>query len=148
MLPALAAATALLPTDKARYLMGVSDPIGLVESVALGVDMFDCVLPTRLARHGTVLTSQGRVNMRNAKHVRSDEPIDAACGCAVCARHTRGYLRHLLSVKEPTAGRLLSLHNLTWTLDLMAAIRTAVAAGTFDELRRSVNDVWAGDGTR
>ncbi|MGI8791800.1 MAG: tRNA guanosine(34) transglycosylase Tgt [Acidimicrobiales bacterium] len=142
MLPALDAAVELLPHDCPRYLMGVGDPIGLVEGVARGIDMFDCVLPTRLARHGTMLTSQGRVNLKNAVHARDSGPLDAACDCQVCGRWSRAYLRHLLQVNEPTALRLLSWHNLAWTLGLMDSIRAAVAAGTLNGLRRDLRAVW------
>ena len=88
MLPALAAALAELPADRPRYLMGVGDPASLVEAVALGVDQFDCVLQTRLGRHGTALTGGGRLHAQNARHARSDEPVDPDCGCEVCARHS------------------------------------------------------------
>lgn len=142
MLPALAAAIEHLPDDRPRYLMGVGDPASLVEAVALGVDQFDCVMQTRLGRHATAMTGEGRLQLRNARHARSDEPIDATCPCAVCARHSRGYLRHLFQVNEPTAQRLVSWHNIAWTLDLMARMRTAIESGTFDPLRRSVLEVW------
>jgi queuine tRNA-ribosyltransferase len=142
MLPALAAALACLPDDRPRYLMGVGDPASLVEAVALGVDQFDCVMQTRLGRHGTALTSTGKLHLKNAIHVRSDEPIDAECGCDVCARHSRGYVRHLFQVGEPTASRLLSLHNVAWTLRLMERMREAIAAGTFAALRAEVLTVW------
>jgi queuine tRNA-ribosyltransferase len=142
MLAALAATVDELPADQPRYLMGVGDPASLVDAIALGVDQFDCVLPTRLGRHGTALTSGGRLNLRNARHTASDEPIDPTCTCAVCARHTRGYLRHLFQTAEPTASRLLTLHNLAWTLSLLDAIRAAIAAGTFDALRAQVLGVW------
>jgi queuine tRNA-ribosyltransferase len=144
MLPALAAVIAHLPVDRPRYLMGVGDPASLVEAVALGVDQFDCVMQTRLGRHGTALTSTGKLHVKNARHGRSDEPIDTACACEVCARHTRGYIRHLFQVGEPTASRLLSLHNVSWTLQLMASMRTAIEAGTFAALRAQVLDVWGG----
>jgi queuine tRNA-ribosyltransferase len=142
MLPALAAALEQLPTDRPRYLMGVGDPASLVEAVALGVDQFDCVMQTRLGRHGTALTSTGRFQAKAARNADLDEPLDLQCPCEVCARHTRGYLRHLLQVGEPTASRLLSIHNVAWTIDLMGRMRSAIAAGTFDALRRSVLDVW------
>ena len=90
MLPALAAALAHLPADRPRYLMGVGDPASLVEAVALGVDQFDCVMQTRLGRHGVALTGEGRLQLKNARHARSDEPVDASCSCPVCARHSRG----------------------------------------------------------
>jgi queuine tRNA-ribosyltransferase len=142
MLPALAAAIEHLPQDRPRYLMGVGDPASLVEAVALGVDQFDCVMQTRLGRHGTALTSAGKLHVKNAVHALSDEPIDPTCACEVCTRHSRGYVRHLFQTGEPTAARLLSLHNVSWTLQLMVRIRDALASGTFDRFRRSVVDVW------
>jgi queuine tRNA-ribosyltransferase len=142
MLPALAAAIEHLPADRPRYLMGVGDPASLVESIALGVDQFDCVMQTRLGRHGTALTSTGKLQLKNAVHALSEEPIDATCSCDVCARHSRGYLRHLLQVGEPTASRLISIHNVAWTLDLMARCRAAIEAGSFDALRGQVLAVW------
>jgi queuine tRNA-ribosyltransferase len=145
MLPALAATLDELPVDQPRYLMGVGDPVSLVEAVGLGVDQFDCVLQTRLGRHGTALTSGGRVNLRNATHRTSDDPIDAGCACPVCARHSRGYLRHLLSVGEPSASRLVSMHNLAWTYRLMDTMREAIAVENFSGLRAEILAVW---GTR
>jgi queuine tRNA-ribosyltransferase len=142
MLPALAAAIAALPADQPRYLMGVGDPASMIEAIALGVDQFDCVLQTRLGRHGTALTSSGRVNLKRAEFADSDEPIDAACDCMPCARHTRGYLRHLFQVYEPSASRLVSWHNLAWTLALMQRARSAIIAGTFAQLRRDVLAAW------
>jgi queuine tRNA-ribosyltransferase len=142
MLPALEAVTELLPTDRPRYLMGVGDPVGFVESIARGVDLFDCVMPTRAARHGTILTDAGRLNLRNAEHARSSGPLDPACSCPVCGRWSRAYLRHLLRVQEPTAGRLLTIHNVHWCLELMRRARAAIATGRFDELRREVVATW------
>jgi len=142
MLPALAAALAHLPADRPRYLMGVGDPASLVEAVALGVDQFDCVMQTRLGRHGVALTGAGRLQVKNARHARSDQPVDPACGCQVCARHSLGYLRHLFQVGEPTAGRLLSWHNLAWTLALMDRCRDAIAAGTLARLRGEILAIW------
>ncbi len=143
MLPALAAALAELPTDQPRYLMGVGDPASLVEAVALGVDQFDCVMQTRLGRHGTALTSTGRFQAKAARNAELDEPLDADCSCDVCARHSRGYIRHLLQVGEPTASRLLSIHNVAWTIQLMDRMRAAIVAGNFDRLRRDILAVWA-----
>jgi len=143
MLPALDVTTAQLPADLPRYLMGVGDPLGFVEGIARGVDMFDCVLATRLARHGTILTSGGRLNLRNATHARSRAPLDEACSCEVCGRWSRGYLRHLLMVQEPTAPRLLTLHNVHWCLDLMRRAREAIRGGRFDALRGEVAEVWS-----
>jgi queuine tRNA-ribosyltransferase len=142
MLPALAAALEHLPADRPRYLMGVGDPASMIEAVALGVDQFDCVLQTRLGRHGTALTSAGKVQVRNARHADADDPIDAACSCDVCTRHSRGYLRHLFQVGEPTAARLLTLHNLAWTFRLVERVHGAIERGTFDALRREVVAVW------
>ena len=142
MLPALAAALEHLPVNQPRYLMGVGDPASLVEAVGLGIDQFDCVLQTRLGRHGTALTSQGKLHLKNAASARADEPIDATCACEVCQRHSRGYLRHLIQVGEPTAARLVSLHNIAWTLNLMAGMREAIRAGTFIEFKARILAVW------
>jgi queuine tRNA-ribosyltransferase len=142
MLPALAAALEQLPSDQPRYLMGVGDPASMIEAIALGVDQFDCVMQTRLGRHGTALTSTGRVNLKRAEFIESDDAIDAACGCGVCSRHSRGYIRHLFQVGEPTASRLVSLHNLAWTIQLMERARSSIVAGTFAQLRREVLAVW------
>jgi queuine tRNA-ribosyltransferase len=144
MLDALAAALDELPGDRPRYLMGVGDPLGLVEAVGLGVDMFDCVLPTRLARHGSVLTGGGRLQLRNAVYGTDDQALDPDCGCRVCARYSRAYLRHLLVVGEPTALRLLSLHNLAWTFEFMARCRAAVASGALAAFRTEVEAGWGG----
>ena len=146
MLPALEAAVAELPDDRPRYLMGVGDPLALVDGVARGVDQFDCVLPTRLGRHGTALTHGGRLSLRRADLAEDDGALDPACGCAVCRRWSRAYLRHLLMVDEPVAGRLLTLHNLAWILGLMDRIRDAVAAGTLAALRDEIAAVWAPTG--
>ncbi|MEJ7800610.1 MAG: tRNA guanosine(34) transglycosylase Tgt [Ilumatobacter sp.] len=142
MLPALAAAIEHLPIDRPRYLMGVGDPASLVEAVNLGVDQFDCVLQTRLGRHGTALTGRGRLNVKRREFALSDAPIDDGCGCMVCERHTLGYLRHLFKVGEPTASRLVSLHNVAWTIALMDRMRAAIIAGTFAPLRAEILDVW------
>ena len=142
LLPALAAALAQLPDDRPRYLMGVGDPMALVDAVALGVDQFDCVLPTRLGRHGTVLTSAGCLSLRRAAHRDDGGPLDPTCACSVCARWSRAYLRHLLVVDEPLAERLVTTHNLAWVLALMDRIRGAVADGTLGALRAEVAAVW------
>jgi queuine tRNA-ribosyltransferase len=142
MLPALAATVDALPRDRPRYLMGVGDPVALVEGAALGVDMFDCVLPTRLARHGTAMTGAGRYQLKGARFALDEGPIDETCGCPVCARYSRAYLRHLLMVGEPTGGRLLSLHNLAWLLALMDQIRGAIASGTLMSVRAEVAEAW------
>jgi queuine tRNA-ribosyltransferase len=143
MLPALAAAIEHLPPDRPRYLMGVGDPASLVEAVALGVDQFDCVMQTRLGRHGTALTSTGRFQAKAARNAELDEPLDHDCPCDVCARHSRGYIRHLLQVGEPTAARLLSIHNVAWTIDLMDRLREAIVTGRLASFRSSVLEVWS-----
>jgi queuine tRNA-ribosyltransferase len=110
----------------------------MLESIALGIDLFDCVLPTRFARHGTILTSTGRYNLKRAENAAADEPLDASCPCPVCKRYSRAYLRHLLVVDEPTAPRLLTLHNVAWTFDLVAQARAAIVAGTLVDLRSRI----------
>jgi queuine tRNA-ribosyltransferase len=142
MMPALEAALGPLPADRPRYFMGLGDPLGMVDAVARGIDMFDCVLPTRLARHGTMLTSQGRLNLRNRRYADDAGPVDPDCGCPTCARWSRGYLRHLLSVAEPTAPRLLTLHNMTWTFGLVDRIRAAIGTGTLAGLRAELAERW------
>ncbi len=143
MLPALAAAIAHLPADRPRYLMGLGDPVGIVESIALGVDLFDCVLPTRLGRHGTLLTSEGRLNIKNRRFADDAGPVDPACACRVCGRYSRAYLRHLANVNEPTAARLATLHNLAWTLALTDRARTAISNGSLDTLRAEISATYA-----
>jgi queuine tRNA-ribosyltransferase len=122
--------------------MGVGDPVGLVEGIARGVDLFDCVLPTRLGRHGTVLTTAGRLNLRNRRFATDDAPLDPDCTCAVCTRHSRGYLRHLLKNEEPTGPRLLTLHNLAWLLTLVRAAGEAVREGRLAALVEQVRASW------
>ncbi len=142
MLPALEAAIAHLPADRPRYLMGVGDPVGIVEAIARGVDLFDCVLPTRLGRHGTVLSTGGRFNITNGRFARTDEPLDPDCTCRVCARYSKAYVRHLFNVHEPTGPRLATLHNLAFVLGLADRAREAVVAGTVDALRAAVAAVY------
>jgi queuine tRNA-ribosyltransferase len=144
MVPAIAAAVSRLPSDRARYLMGVGDPAGIIEGVANGVDLFDCVLPTRLARHGTLLTSEGRLNLRNARFARDDGPLDPLDPCPLVERYSRGYVRHLFQVHEITAMRLATLHNLWWLLRLVQRMRLAIVDGTLDRLRRDLLQAWGG----
>ena len=145
MLPALAAALADLPADQPRYLMGVGDPASLVEAIALGVDQFDCVLPTRLGRHGTVLTGGGRLQpaQRPPRPQRPSRSTRTAPARSAPATR-RGYLRHLFQVGEPTAARLLTLHNVAWTLRPDGrGCRAAIAAGTLaDAPAPEVLAVW------
>jgi queuine tRNA-ribosyltransferase len=109
--------------------MGIGDPEGILEVIARGIDMFDCVLPTRLGRTGTALTSHGRLNLRNARFARDPRPLDERCGCAACTRFSRAYIRHLVNQQELLGLRLLSLHNIRYLLDLTAGARTAIGAG-------------------
>ena len=131
MLSQLGGVAAALPSDKPRYLMGVGNPTTLVRAVGLGIDMFDCVLPTRTARMGTAFSSQGRMNMRNAKYARDFGPLDEQCSCPTCQNHTRAYIRHLIKMNEMLGAILLSIHNLHFLLDLMRACREAVEAGEY-----------------
>ena len=120
----------LLPEDKPRYLMGVGTPDALLEGVALGIDMFDCVLPTREARHGKAMTRDGSVNLRNSKYTEDFSPIDEECGCYCCKNFSKAYLRHLVMAKEILGATLLSIHNLTFLTGLMAGARDAIEAGS------------------
>ena len=124
---------AALPPDRPRYLMGVGNPTTLVRAVGVGVDMFDCVLPTRTGRMGTAFSSQGRMNMRNAKYTRDFGPLDPQCSCSTCQNYTRAYIRHLVKQNEMLGAVLLSMHNLHFLIDLMHRAREAVLAGTYDE---------------
>ena len=133
MLETVAWAAPLLPADQPRYFMGIGDPEGILEVVARGVDMFDCVLPTRTARTGSALTWEGRLNLRNARFARDPRPLDNGCPCPACSRFSRAYLRHLVNQEELLGLRLLSLHNLRFVLELTAHARAAIERG---ELRR------------
>lgn len=126
----------LMPRARPRYLMGVGTPEDLVESVARGVDMFDCVLPTRNGRTGQVWTSRGKVNIKNARWTADTRPLDERCHCSVCRRHSRAYLRHLYSAGEMLAGVLLTHHNLAFFLDTMRRVRQAIRSGNFTQFRR------------
>jgi len=119
----------LLPEDKPRYFMGIGDPEGVLEVIERGVDMFDCVLPTRTARTGSALTWQGRLNLRNAQFARDPRPLDEDCTCPACTRFTRAYIRHLINQQELLGLRLLSLHNLRFLLELTANARAAIEQG-------------------
>ncbi|MGN0034797.1 MAG: tRNA guanosine(34) transglycosylase Tgt, partial [Coriobacteriales bacterium] len=122
---------AALPADVPHYLMGVGNPTTLLHGVAAGVDLFDCVLPTRTARMGTAFSSEGRLNLRNARFARDFGPLDPVCGCAVCRHYERAYLRHLVVSKEMLGSILLSYHNLFYLIDLMRRAREHIEAGTF-----------------
>ena len=136
MLDCVGWAAPLFAADKPRYFMGIGDPVGILEVIARGVDMFDCVLPTRTARTGSALVWQGRLNMRNARYVDDPRPLDEECGCPACGRFSRAYIRHLVTQNEILGLRLLSLHNLWFVLDLTARARAAIERGTFSTFRR------------
>jgi queuine tRNA-ribosyltransferase len=131
MLESLAPVTAAMPAEKPRYLMGVGNPTTILQAIGLGVDMFDCVLPTRTARMGTAFSSAGRMNLKNAQYARDFSPLDPACTCPTCTQYTRAYLRHLVSMKEMLGSILLSIHNLHFLLDLTSRAREAVERGAY-----------------
>jgi len=134
---------AWLPDGRPRYLMGAGTPADLVECVARGIDMFDCVLPTRNARNGQLFTSTGRLNIKNAAFATDDRPIDEDCQCYTCRTHSRAYLRHLFVAREMTAGTLNSLHNLHFYLDTMRRIREAIEFGRFESFRQAFHQTWS-----
>ena len=132
--------TPCLPAGQLRYLMGTGTPADLVESVARGIDLFDCVLPTRNARNGQLFTSEGRINIKNARYAEDDSPPDPACSCYTCRTCSRAYLRHLFQAKEINASTLNTLHNLHFYLDTVAKIREAIAFGRFESFRRRFHE--------
>lgn len=131
MLESLGPVCDALPHDRPRYLMGVGNPTTILEAIALGVDMFDCVLPTRTARLGTAFSSEGRLNLRNARFARDFTPLDEQCSCPTCSHYTRAYIRHLVNTKEMLGAILLTLHNLQYLLDLTSQARAAVERGEY-----------------
>ncbi len=135
---------ALLPQEKPRYLMGVGTPEDILDAIARGVDMFDCVYPTRSARHALALTSRGRLNLRNAAHVRDDAPLDPTCACATCASFSRAYLAHCFRAGEQLGARLVSVHNIAVLVTLARQAREAIVAGTFEAFRRGRLDLLGG----
>ena len=151
MLDTTAWAAQLLPADKPRYFMGIGDPVGILEVIERGIDMFDCVLPTRNARTGSALTWEGQLNIKAGKFARDPRPLDEGCGCPACTRFTRAYVRHLLNQQEILGLRLLSLHNLRFVLDLVAGARAAIERGELQSykedalarLQRSGEAEWA-----
>ena len=138
MFEAAAHAAAQLPREKARYFMGIGDPEGILEVIEAGVDMFDCVLPTRTARTGSALTREGRLNLRNARFARDERPLDDGCTCPACSRFTRAYIRHLVNQEELLGLRLLSLHNLRFVIDLTRGARDAIERGAFASYKRHI----------
>ena len=136
MYSVVAGTASRLPSGSPRYLMGAGTPQDLVECVARGIDMFDCVLPTRNARNGQLFTSEGRINIRNARYAEDDRPLDTRCQCYTCQHHSRAYLRHLYLAGEMTAGTLNTLHNLSFYLDTMRNIREAITLRVFEKFRQ------------
>jgi len=135
MFETVAGAAPLLPAEKPRYFMGIGDPEGMLEVIERGVDMFDCVLPTRMGRTGTALTSTGRLNLKNARFARDQRPLDERCDCPACSRFTRAYIRHLVNQQELFGLRLLTLHNLRFLLGLTAGARAAIEAGELSSFK-------------
>jgi queuine tRNA-ribosyltransferase len=135
--------TAILPRDRPRYLMGVGTPADLVEAIARGIDMFDCVLPTRIARNGSILTRGGRINLRNRQFIDDNGPPDNGCDCYTCQRFSRAYLRHLFMAGEILGHRLASIHNLRLLVRLVAQIREQIGTGGLGQAMTSLRDQWA-----
>jgi queuine tRNA-ribosyltransferase len=135
-LEATAWAAPLLPEDKPRYFMGIGDAEGILEVIERGIDMFDCVLPTRTARTGSALTWEGRLNLRNARFARDPDPLDEDCSCPACSRFSRAYIRHLINQEELLGLRLLTLHNLYFVLDVTAQARASIEAGELASFKR------------
>jgi queuine tRNA-ribosyltransferase len=135
MMRAVESSAPFLPENKLRYAMGLGTPPQLLELIARGMDMFDCVLPTRLARNGTAFTAQGTLNLKNAEFARDKNPIEQDCACPACNEYSRGYIRHLIKAEEILGLRLITLHNLHFYLDLMRQARAAIENGTFNEFR-------------
>ena len=134
-----------LPEDKPRYLMGVGEPVDLIEGVRRGVDMFDCVLPTRLARHGNAFTRTGKINIKNAKYKEDFTPIEDSCDCYACKHYTRAYIRHLIIAQETFGARLLSIHNIRFLIKMMEEIREAIDNNFFDEYSRNFLEQYQGN---
>ena len=135
-----------MPSDRPRYLMGVGTPADLIEAVASGVDMFDCVLPTRNGRTGQAFTSTGKLNIKNARWAQDTRPLDESCSCLVCRRHTRAYLRHLYLAGEMLASILLTHHNLAFFLDTMRGVRQSIRSGNFPKFRREFTERLSANG--
>jgi queuine tRNA-ribosyltransferase len=132
-----------LPADRPRYLMGVGTPLDIVEAVSRGIDLFDCVMPTRNARNGQLFTSEGRLTIKNARHAGDEGPLDPACACYTCRTHSRAYLRHLFVSGEIGAAVLNTIHNLRFYLDTMARVRQAIVFGTLETLRQSLQAMFS-----
>jgi queuine tRNA-ribosyltransferase len=140
--------TPLLPENKPRYLMGVGTPEDLINGVLRGIDIFDCVLPTRLARHHAAFSPEGRLNLLNASFARDPRPIDETCDCYTCRTFTRAYIRHLIAAREYLAGTLISIHNLRALIRLMEQIRSYIASGIFESKAPELLEMWANNAKR
>lgn len=138
-------ATKYLPKDKPRYLMGVGDPIDILEGVSRGIDMFDCVLPTRLARHGNCFTKHGKINIKNAKYKEDFSKIDDSCDCYTCTHFTKAYVRHLITSNEVNGGRLLSIHNIRFLIKLTEDIRKSIKEDRFIEFKKDFINTYKND---
>ncbi len=134
-----------IPIDKPRYLMGVGDPVDIIEGVCRGVDMFDCVLPTRLARHGNAFTRTGKINIKNHKYMYDFTPIEADCDCYACKNYTKAYIRHLIIADETFGARLLSIHNIRFLIRLVEELRTAIENKTLESYREEFLSKYLGD---
>ncbi len=145
MVETLAAIVPEMPVDRPRYLMGVGRPIDLLEAIERGVDMFDCVMPTRNARNGQVFTRMGKLNLRNARHAGVDAPLDPGCGCEACRTVSAGYLHHLFRAQEMLGPILATIHNLTYYLDFVREAREAIVGDRWMAFRRRTLEGWAGE---
>ena len=137
--------TKYLPKDKVRYLMGVGDPLDILEGVERGIDIFDCVLPTRIARHGQAFTRTGKINFNNAKFKKDLGPVEEGCDCYCCKNYSRAYIRHLISVDEMFGGRLLSIHNIRFLIKLTEEIREAIKEDRFLEYKKEFIEKYCGN---
>ncbi len=133
-----------LPEDKPRYLMGVGDPIDIIEGVIRGVDMFDCVLPTRIARHGSAFTKKGRINLKNSQYKTNWTPIEENCECYTCQNYTKGYIRHLITAGETLGGRLISIHNIRFLIKLTEELRQKIKEGQLLEFKKEFKKEYMG----
>lgn len=132
----------LLPADKPRYLMGVGTPLDIVRGIDAGIDMFDCVLPTRNARNGTLFTSQGKVNIKRAQYTEDDSALDPECSCYTCRNFSKAYLRHLYQAQEILSYRLNTIHNLAFFLTVVTGARKAIEEGTFQAYKKRFEDIY------
>ncbi len=135
----------LLPADRPRYLMGVGTPVDLIDFVMMGMDMFDCVLPTRLGRNGSMYTTYGRINIKNSRFAEDFSPLDPECDCRTCRRYTRAYIRHLYKAEEMLAARLATYHNLAFYQRVMRGIRAAIESDRLIEFRREFISKYAAE---